>query len=381
MRGGGYDPGLRRDTPLALKLKARIAAGGPISIADYMEACLTDPEYGYYRTRAAIGRGGDFITAPEISQTFGELIGLWAVVVWQQMGSPERFILAELGPGRGTLMGDALRAARAVPGFRDAVEVILVEVAATDFSFLVELLPEGRLRVAEAIGEVPVNVPAIVIGNEFLDTCPVQQFIVEGGKIRVRAVGLEDSRLHWTSAPAIDWVSLQSAFAATTALGEGDIFEAQDWTVLHRFLHGRTAPWAALFADYGHFDPERPETKVTAGDTLQAIRNHLYEHPLTSPGEADLTCHVNFNDVKRQFCREAAPGAARLAVDGPVTQAEFLGRLGVIERASRLMAANPAQAGEIEAGVVRLIAPQGMGTRFKVIGVRSSDVPPLPGFI
>jgi NADH dehydrogenase [ubiquinone] 1 alpha subcomplex assembly factor 7 len=377
-----YDPHARRDTPLAQKLVQRIRREGPITIAEYMRACLTDPEHGYYVKRQAIGADGDFITAPEISQIFGELIGLWCAVVWQQMGKPARFNLVEIGPGRGTLMSDALRAARIVPGFLDAASVVLVDVTedAAAFETVSQSLPRERLALAREVRALPNDVPTILIANEFLDTCPVQQFEVAGRKCLVRSVGLDargELAFHSLAGADGDHAEL---FAANPLLADGDVIEVQDFHTLVDLQFGRTQPWAALFIDYGHFDPAQPRDGVTKGETLQAVRSHTYEHPLTSPGEADLTCYVNFNDVKAHFELAASQNFPRVTVDGPVTQTEFLGRLGIMERASRLMGANPAAAHEIEAGVARLMAVPGMGDRFKVIAVRSANLPPLPGF-
>ncbi|KUO54304.1 MAG: hypothetical protein APF80_10135 [Alphaproteobacteria bacterium BRH_c36] len=377
-----YDPEARRDTPLALRLKQQIRDAGPIPIGDYMRICLQDTSHGYYRHKPAIGRGGDFITAPEISQTFGELIGLWTAVVWQQMGSPSRFNFIELGPGRGTLMRDAIRAAHRVPGFLLAANIVLVDIAAHQIELNFAALAANPILMLERISDIPADAPAIVVANEFLDTRPVQQFQVTDADLLMRGVGLADDRLIFVTMPRADELDDDaSLFAANPGLAEGAIFEAQDWTVLHRLADRLCDPWAALFIDYGQYDPDRSMDKVVTGDTLQAVRGHRYEDPLTSPGEADLTCQVDFNDVKLQFEAVPAEGCRRhLVVDGPITQCEFLGRLGIVERASRLMSANPAKAAEIEAGIMRLMSPQGMGTRFKAIGVRSSNLPVLPGF-
>jgi NADH dehydrogenase [ubiquinone] 1 alpha subcomplex assembly factor 7 len=343
-----YDPEARRDTPLARKLKERIRRDGAITVAQYMQACLQDPEHGYYVKQPAIGGAGDFITAPEISQVFGELIGLWSAVVWQQMGSPSRVNLVELGPGRGTLMRDALRAGSKMPLFLDALEVHLVESNA----FLERRQREALAGITRpvtshaAMDSIPPGA-AIVIANEFLDTFPVAQR-VEGGERRV-------------ALDANDRLVFEPA--------EGEFRERQDFArfVDHLASRAMSAPMAALFIDYGHL-------QSSAGETLQAMRSHAPEHPLCSPGEADLTVHVDFAAIGAALVR------CGLAVDGPTTQAEFLGRLGIVERASRLMSANPRKAGEIELGVARLIAPQGMGSRFKAIGVRSSRLSDLPGF-
>ncbi|MEQ1710449.1 MAG: SAM-dependent methyltransferase [Hyphomicrobium sp.] len=380
-----YDPRARRDTPLAAKLRDEIRRAGTLSLPQFMSACLADPDHGYYRTRQAIGAQGDFITAPEISQIFGELIGLWSVVTWQQMGSPASFRLIELGPGRGTLMGDALRAARVVPGFLDAVEICLVDINPT-------LRAAQQTAIAAALADKPPRVtwhdtvtsiywdnpdalsePAILIGNEFLDTCPIFQFTRRGDGWLSRRVGLDDDgRLQFAEPQTAKGPARPRPDSTLDALypaaRDGDIVAKPQF----EFLDSDVMPWqrlAALFIDYGHPEP-------APGDTLQAIRNHAFEHPLTSPGEADLTAHVDFSAIARRL--EGAGSA--LAIDGTTTQAEFLGSLGIMERASRLMAANPGKAGEIEMGVARLMAVPGMGSRFKAVGIRSPDLPPLPGF-
>ena len=375
-----YDPEARRDTPLAKALAERIRRQGPISVKDYMTACLLDPEHGYYRTRTAIGAGGDFITAPEISQVFGELIGLWCAVVWQQMGSPQHIDIVELGPGRGTMLRDALRAGARVPGFIEAARVRLIE-------------PSGMLRTIQrqTLADLPLALeyleppqtpvgPSIFLANEVLDCIPVWQLQWvaapgSGGRWHTRTVELDPTgRLAFGIGPE----------AQMRAQGQPGLPSPQPGDILDdRNAHGviggigaaaGTGPVAALLIDYGHL-------ATCFGDTLQAVRNHAFEHPLTSPGEADLTAQVDFSAFAALVGEwNATPDHAQLAVDGPVTQTELLGALGIAQRASRLMAANPAIAHEIEAGVVRLISPTGMGSRFKAIGLRSLSLPPLPGF-
>ena len=351
-------------TPLAAKLVARIRQDGPLSVADYMDACLNDPEHGYYRKSMAIGRGGDFVTAPEISQAFGELVGLWCAAVWQGMGSPRSLRLIELGPGRGTLMRDALRAARADRAFRAALDVQLIESNAT---------LEAMQRASLAGLDVPVGwtgdlepasapVATIVIANEFLDTLPIAQWVFGDGRWHHRCVGLGDNGELCFVAGAEDPSITQRA-------RDGDILESRapavaEWAAK---LAACRAPLAALFIDYGH-------TRPALGDTLQAVAAHRYDHPLRAPGEADLSAQVDFAAVTY------AMQSRGLACDGPVSQGQFLSSLGIVERASRLMAANPGKAATIEAGVARLLASSGMGTRFCALGVRSKDVAPLPGF-
>jgi NADH dehydrogenase [ubiquinone] 1 alpha subcomplex assembly factor 7 len=356
-------------TPLAARLAARIARDGPIGVAAFMEACLNDPEHGYYRTRDAIGRAGDFITAPEISQAFGELIGLWCAVVWQQMGAPATLRLVELGPGRGSLMRDALRAARAAPDFRKALAVHLVETNAS-----LEAQQRAVLQDADAattwsddLGAVPRGAPTIVIANEFLDTLPIAQWVLRNGHWHERSVGLDGAgRLAFVDGASDPAPRLPPALDGRAR--EGDIFETRDAALerLAATLATLGAPLAALCIDYGH-------PAQAYGDTLQAVRRHHYDDPLAAPGEADLTAQVDFAAVASAMQR------CGLASDGPTTQAQFLGALGIAERASRLMAANPEKAARIETDVARLMAPGGMGTRFHAIGVRSANLAPLPG--
>jgi SAM-dependent MidA family methyltransferase len=357
----------RQPTPLAEILAARIAREGPLSVRAYMDACLNDPEHGYYRTRHAIGAKEDFVTSPEISQIFGELIGLWAAVVWQQMGAPEKVRLIELGPGRGTLMADALRAARKMPAFARAIEVVLVEPnGALQIIQRAALAGQATpVRWASEFSEVAAGGATILIANEILDVIPITQLQRSEDGWMERGVDLSDSG-ELTFGPTANAVSLPRG--ACTAR-PGEIIEQRNTAEIADHLQrlAQAGPFAALFIDYGYEGP-------AVGDTLQAVRGHRYEGPLASPGVADITAHVDFTafgaDVRTRG----------LAVDGPVPQAAFLGALGIIERTSRLMAANPAAAPALEVATARLTAPTGMGTLFKVMGLRTSHLPPLPGF-
>jgi SAM-dependent MidA family methyltransferase len=356
----------RTSTPLARKLACRIAEHGPIGIADYIEACLHDPEHGYYRRQLAIGRAGDFVTAPEISQVFGELIGLWCAVVWQQMGSPERLRLIELGPGRGTLMRDALRAMRLVPALNAALTVTLVESNQTLEHVQRQTLAAESVAITWARTIPAGDTPVIVIANEFVDTLPAAQWVFRGGTWHMRCVGVDaGGALAFVDGPPISGAIIPVELPAPN---EGEVYQppAAALAELAHALAAAGEPCAGLLIDYGH---DRP----SFGDTLQAVVAHRYTDPLAAPGEADLSLQVDFAALA------AALHATVLAGDGPVAQGEFLGRLGIVERASRLMAANPAKAAEIEASVARLIAPQGMGSRFRVLGFRSPALPPLPG--
>jgi len=363
------DAAPRTPTPLAEELCARIRRDGPISVAAYMDACLHHPVHGYYRKRDAIGRSGDFITAPEISQVFGELIGLWCAVVWRQMGEPRTLNLIELGPGRGTLMCDALRAARTLPAFRAALSVDLVEsnptLEAMQRATLANM--DVAIRWSAELASARDAGAAIVIANEFLDTLPLAQWVHRGGQWHARYVGCDaQGRLAFVENGADPDFLPPPAIA--DAARDGDVFETRART-LETFARQLTAladPIVALFIDYGHVAP-------ALGDTLQAVRGHRYDDPLRAPGEADLSAQVDFSAVATSLVRHG------LLCDGPVAQAELLGVLGIAERASRLMAANPADAGAIEGAIARLMAPGGMGTRFQALGARSKSIGPLPG--
>lgn len=369
-----YDPQSRRPTPLALAFRQRIAESGPLLLADYVRACLTDPAHGYYVGQPAIGRTADFTTAPEISQVFGELIGLWCAIIWQHMGRPPRLNLVELGPGRGTLMADALRAIAKVTDLQPALSVHLVDTNAHLRQLQTATLATAGVPLThyETIADFSAratNQPGawLVLGNEFLDAIGVSQHIVHKGTWHDRTVDIDtEGRLQFAIGPPVQPPANLPAPAADATVFEFNPELAEKVAPLLAALAAQ-APTAALFIDYGHL-------ATTAGETLQALRAHAYENPLTSPGEADLTAHVDFADVTHRM------QAVGLHTDGPLTQAEFLGRLGIIERTSRLMSANPAAAAALEASSQRLLAPNGMGTRFKAIGVRSPGLAPLPPF-
>jgi len=366
------------DSPLLAHLRARIEREGPLPVDEFMRSCLADPEHGYWQRRATIGAEGAFVTAPEISQVFGELIGLWAGVVWRNIGAPAPVNLVELGPGRGTLLRDALRAARSIPDFLAAASVHLIERSAPLREAQRDTLarpadrrrhrPESAVTWAgtwagtwavtwavtwhEAISTVPEGA-TIVIANEFLDALPIRQLVWEGGKWHERVVDVEGGGgLRFAVGPATQVrtaARCQPGAVLELRGGEEELLAA---------LARREAPLVALFIDYG------PMHWAT-GDTLQAVHRHAWVDPLSRPGRADLTAHVAFARLADKA------RSAGLGVDGPITQAEFLGRLGVAERAAQLMAANPREAGAIEAGVQRLISPTGMGGLCKVLAVRS----------
>jgi SAM-dependent MidA family methyltransferase len=273
--------------------------------------------------------------------------------------------LVELGPGRGTLMCDALRATRRVPGFREALSVTLVEANPVLEAVQRSVLDDASTRVTWASHVAEAAGPAIVIANEFFDCLPVRQFVAEPDGWRTRRVGLDEGgQLQFVAGEPAD------ADVAMPAARSGTIGELADYGPIAASL-ATLKSRAVLVIDYG----DTPTGPVRIGDTLQAVRGHGIEHPLTSPGEADLTAQVDFRRLADDL--SAATG---LVAEDLVTQATFLGRLGAVERASRLMAANPARAAAIEAAVARLMAPAGMGGRFKVLALRPADAPTLPGF-
>ena len=355
-------------TPLLDEIKALVALKGPITVERYMELSLAHPEYGYYMNRDPFGASGDFTTSPEISQMFGELIGLWAAEVWTAMGAPNPVRLVELGPGRGTLMSDALRAARIVPEFRAALDVWLMETSPTLAAMQHELLLDAGVAVswAQNLKEVPDG-PAILIGNEFLDALPVRQFVRVNGQWRERVVRLNDER-----GLAFDVASEPEPDIRANGR-DGDILEVNP--AGHRFmfeLGGRLVRQggAALLVDYGH--------AVTGfGDTLQALRAHRYVDPLAMPGECDLTAHVDFAAMARSA---AATGAA---VYGPVDQGDFLRAIGIDLRTKALAErAGKERAEELQQARNRLVGKgKGeMGALFKAMAVANRNLPAPPGF-
>jgi SAM-dependent MidA family methyltransferase len=352
-------------------LKRRIAHEGPLTIAHYMDACLSDPEHGYYATHDPFGRAGDFITAPEISQIFGELIGLWCAVVWRQMGSPTPLRLIELGPGRGTLMADALRAAGRVPEFLEAVQVHLVETSPVLQKMQGEQLT-GSGKTPHwhgSLDEVPGGA-AIFIANEFFDALPVRQFERRDGTWFERCVRVsgEDTLEYCSAAEPLETPEILPQPLRNTAQ-DGDMAEIRpeaDVVVERVATRAQDAPTAALFIDYGH------ETSAP-GETLQAVKAHDFTDPLERPGEADLTAHVDFGQLG-VTARENG-----LAVHGPLSQGEFLLALGLKERCDRLMAdADDAAREIISSGAQRLADPALMGELFKVMALTSKNLTPPP---
>ena len=359
------------------RLLAQISAAGPISVADYMRAALYDPECGYYIAQAPIGApqktGGDFVTAPEISQMFGELLGLWSVQAWADFGAPSEIVFGELGPGRGVLMADALWACRIAPQFRAAAHVHLVEVNPILKAAQMERLKDvPRVAWKASLEALPAG-PSVILANEFLDCMPIRQFARAPDGWRERLVGAADGQLAFGLGAPVQLAQLTisaDGIAALAKAPDGAVYEfAPELPGFVDALAARlhAAPGRALFVDYGGDGLE-------FGDTLQALRRHKKCDPLAEPGAIDLTAHVDFRalaDLGR---------AAGLDVAGPLTQGAFLRALGIEARAQTLQSANPHRREEIDKALHRLIALNQMGELFKVMCLSSPGLPPAAGF-
>ena len=346
-------------TGLERLLIARIAAAGPITLADYMADCLMHPEHGYYSTRDPFGAAGDFTTAPEISQMFGEVLGLCLAQSWRDQGSPMRFTLAELGPGRGTLMADMLRATRGVAGFHAAAEVVLVEASPVLRTVQARTLAGFAPVWADAVDALPAQ-PLFLIANEFFDALPINQFQRVGEVWHQRMVGVAAGRLTFGLSPA----SPGPRFADDppgTVVEVCPALPAIAGVIGQRIAaHGG----AAIVVDYGGWRSK--------GDTLQALRAHRPEDPLANPGEADLTAHVDF---------EALALAIGVAHTGLTDQGVLLRRLGIDQRAARLAQGLTGAALQSHlAAHRRLTDAAQMGSVFKAIAFHTDGTPSLPGF-
>jgi NADH dehydrogenase [ubiquinone] 1 alpha subcomplex assembly factor 7 len=349
----------------------RIRAEGPLSVASFMAIALHDPEGGYYARRSPIGAAGDFITAPEISQVFGELLGLWCADLWQRSGRPEPVALVELGPGRGTLLSDVLRAAAIVPDFRRALRLHLIETSPP-------LRAQQQRRLAgvgavwgERIEDVPPG-PALVLANEFFDALPVRQFVRQGHGWAERLVGLgRADRFVFVEGPESQAASLlvpprlRDAAAGTVV----EICSAGLTLAATLAEHLMVHPGAVLLIDYG-------STERRAGASLRAVRDHRAVDVLNAPGMADLSADVDFAALAETL------RAVGLDLYGPVPQGAFLRALGAEARLAALCAgtASPECRAVLEGSVRRLIDPDGMGKLFKVMAAVSPGLPSPAGF-
>lgn len=346
---------------------AEIRANGPMGIDRFMALALGHPRHGYYMTRDPFGMAGDFITAPEISQIFGELLGLFAAISWQMMGEPAEVALVELGPGRGTLMADALRAARALPGFAACVDVHLVEMSPVLQRAQADTLKDSGHRVNwhASVESLPDDRPLLILANEFFDALPIRQFQRHEGEWRERLVGIgPDGQLGLgLDRKAADGLVLEAP--------DGTVFETSPISIdIMKRIAGRLEAQGGMMLaiDYGH-------AQFAFGETLQAVRKHQFAPVLANAGEADITAHVDFSSLAIAARRAGAK-------DWPVlTQATLLERLGIQHRAGILKqkAEMPA---EIDLAVARLINTEsgGMGQLFKALAISSPELPPLPGF-
>lgn len=363
----------REVTNLQMRLAALIRAHGPIGVDDYMADALGHPQEGYYMTQDPIGAAGDFTTAPEVSQMFGELICAWLAQSWSDMGEPSIVQLVELGPGRGVLMADILRSAAVAPQFAKALRVTLIETS-------------GRLRYRQqaALKDFDTDIrwtanlseaapgPLLLIANEFLDCLPIKQYVKSNGRWRERRVGLKPGNACEELAFITDEAAADvSAFLPKELAGaeEGAVFEhraAMEPLIAEVGFRLNEFKGRALFIDYGH-------ERSGVGDTLQAVRGHGYWPPLASPGLADITSHVDFGAVIR------AAEAAGTSVHGPVSQRDFLFRCGLAARADALKQAGAAPE-TIDSAVRRLTDPDQMGALFKCLCLSHKDLPAPAAF-
>lgn len=369
----------------------RIRADGPISVASYMQHALSHPEHGYYARRDPLGRDGDFTTAPEISQIFGELIGLALAEVWRLAGAPNPVRLVEMGPGRGSLLADLLRAGTMQPGFLEGLSLHLVEIDAS-----LAAMQRARLKNAPCpvfwhrdFAAIPDDRPLIILANEFFDALPIHQLIRTDKGWRERMVGLS----HTPDAAGTMHENAQLAFMLADTPADRQLRDnlpgdslplecvpigscveqaAAAWSLARQMGRRlRRHGGAALIIDYGYMVEEG---RVAVGDTLQALRRHAPCHPLSAPGESDLTAHVDFTRLAGSF-----------AADGGITtwlanQGDFLRALGAEMRAERLATGkSEAQAEDIRAGLRRLIHDDAMGRLFRVLGVTAGGWPMIPG--
>jgi SAM-dependent MidA family methyltransferase len=352
------------------RIARQIEAAGPIGVAEYMALCLFDPEYGYYTTREPFGAAGDFTTAPEISQMFGELVAVWLRSAWEAAGSPARFTLAEIGPGRGTLMKDMLRTfARLDPAFVAAADFAMVETSPRLAEVQRAALAGAAALPAwhKSVETLPAQ-PLFIVGNELFDAVPVRQYVRTAAGWRERVVTVDGKGdLAFAAGAGAPDPSLLPPDAADA--GEGAIVEfSPARTALMETIAARIAGHggAGLFIDYGY-------AASMVGDTLQAVRHHAYAPILADPGEADLTAHVDFSSLA--LAARAHGLSSQLAAQG-----DFLLGMGLLERAGSLGAdADAAGRQRISSEVERLAGPEAMGALFKVLAIAAPGValPPL----
>lgn len=342
-------------------IRKQIETDGPISVAQFMQLALQHPQHGYYVKGQPIGEQGDFTTSPEVNQMFGELIGLWCVDMWHKAGSPDPFVLLELGPGRGTLMEDALRATKKVTAFHAAMQLHFLESNKAMCALQRDKCADHAPRYIESIAELP-ELPAFIISNEFLDAMPVHQYICREGKCHERYVGVRGDEFIFVEGAPDPLMPLQEhiPFYEVSPIAVSIVREATD----HIVKHGG----ASLWIDYGYAESD-------GSDTLQSVSSHGSVGPLTKPGDVDITSHVDFGALAQ---------AAKIAggyVPPLSSQGDFLHALGIDIRADRLkLHALENQKIDIDAAVQRLTGAQEMGNLFKVMAILSTETKEVPGF-
>ena len=338
-------------TALEKLIRETIAADGPMRLDRYMALCLGHPRHGYYMTRDPFGAGGDFVTAPEISQVFGELVGVWCATAWQMLGAPVPFNLVELGPGRGTLMGDILKAGRVMAGFGEAARVHLVETSPVLREAQGRRL--GEVAWHEGLATLPES-PMVLVANEFFDALPIRQLEKRNGQWWERVIGFDGENLTIGLAPFAGVQNGEGSDGDSIEFSPARSEVAQD--IGARLAHH---PGAALIIDYGHL-------ASAPGDTLQALRGHKFTSLTEAPGDCDLTAHVDFEALGKAI---AAGGAT---IHPVITQRTFLMAMGLAARAEILAAkADAGQRIAMERAVTRLAAANQMGNLFKVLAATS----------
>ncbi|MGJ8527090.1 class I SAM-dependent methyltransferase [Maritalea sp.] len=348
-------------------INVQIMAQGPMSLATYMSIALTHPTLGYYKKADPLGQTGDFITAPEISQMFGEMVGIWVAQTWQQLGEPSPFSLVELGPGRGTLMADCLRVLQQVPGILDAMNISLVETNPVLIDKQFETLKGRKVTWHSEIDELGAQEgPLIIIANEFFDALPIKQFQRSNGKWHERLIGLKDNKRVWglSPTPLPDEAFPEALRSANdNQIWETSFLAQQVTSQIAALLKDRQG--ALLAIDYGYGTSQ-------TGETLQALKAHAHTDPLDEPGEADLTTHVDFAALADVADKMAVPSSTLL------TQSEFLKAMGIEPRAEALASATPAAAEKIDEDLARLVGADRMGELFKVWCLFNTNSPPYP---
>lgn len=352
---------------LKTRILEDIALTGPMPLSRYMNLCLGDPVAGYYMTRDPFGNAGDFTTAPEISQMFGELIGIWLISAWKALGSPSSTRLVELGPGRGTLMSDCLRSLALAPELMRGLEIDMVDMSPTLIAEQQKTLSNAPCPVHWHSALPSSKCPTLLVANEFFDALPVHILVkTETGVAERHVTASANGGLAFADLPT----RLQMDRTEIDGMSAGTVFELspERADMAKQIAEGiNQTGGAALVIDYGFVQPK-------VGATFQALLNHQSVDPLAQPGEADLTALVDFTALNQSFVAE------HLLVSGPTSQMDFLLNLGILERAAQLGTGQPKNTRtSLQEAVTRLVSPDEMGTLFKVLAATSfSD--PLPGF-